>query len=105
MIRVVPDVGAPLTVAAVNIATRSIFPVQHDWFVYGMTAIGYVAAYLGWGGEYVKNIGVSSLPLTADKIYDRFAGGTPVSKRLSMSKVSRYPAPAREMEFQGVKLV
>ena len=104
MIRVVPDVGAPLTVAAVNIATRSIFPVQHDWFVYGMTALGYVAAWMGWGGEYVKNIGVSSLPLTADKIYDRFAGGT-VSKRLSMSRVSRYPAPARETEFQGVKLV
>ncbi len=104
MIRVVPDVAAPLTVAAVNIGTRAIFPVQHDWFVYGMTVAGYVAAWMGWGGDYIKNIGVSSLPLTADKIYDRFSG-SPVSKRLSMSRVSRYPAPARETELQGVRLV
>lgn len=104
MIRVVPDLAAPLTVAAVNIGTRSIFPVQHDWFVYGMTALGYVAAWMNWGGDYVKNIGVSSLPLTADKLYDRFAGGT-LSRRLSMSKVGRYPASARDMEFKGVKLV
>ena len=105
MIRVVPDVGAPLAVAAVNIATRTVFPVQHDWFVYGMTAVGYVAAWMGWGGDFVKQVGVSSLPLTADKLYDRFAGGTPVSSKLAMRKVSRYPAPAREMEFKGVKLV
>lgn len=105
MIRVVPDVGAPLAVAAVNIATRTAFPVQHDWFIYGMTAIGYVAGWMGWGGDFVKQIGVSSLPLTADKIYDRVAGGAPVSRRLSMSKVSRYPAPARDTPFEGVKLV
>lgn len=104
MIRVVPDVGAPLTVAAVNIATRSVFPVQHDWFVYGMTAIGYVAAWMGWGGDFVKNIGVSSLPLTADKIYDRVAGAAPVSKRLAMRSVSRYPAPAYQSPYEGVKL-
>ncbi len=105
MIRVVPDVGAPLTVAAVNIATRSVFPVQHDWFVYGMTAIGYIAAWMGWGGDFVKNVGVSSLPLTADKIYDRVAGAAPVSRRLTMANVSRYPAPARSSPYEGVKLV
>ena len=104
MIRVVPDVGAPLAVAAVNIATRTAFPVQHDWFVYGMTALGYLAAWMDWGGDFVKQVGVSSLPLTADKIYDRVAGGAGAS-RLAMRKVSRYPAPAREMEFKGVKLV
>ncbi|GAI48512.1 unnamed protein product, partial [marine sediment metagenome] len=65
MIRVVPDVGAPLTVAVVNIAGRSAFPEYHDWLVYGMTALGYVGAWMGWGGDFVKNVGVSSLPLTA----------------------------------------
>ena len=104
-IRIASDVGAPLTVAAVNIATRSVFPVQHDWFIYGMTGLGYVAAWMGWGGDFVKNIGVSSLPLTADKIYDRVVGGATVSKRLSMSKVSRYPAPARSSPYEWVKLV
>ena len=104
MIKVVPDVGAPLTVAAVNIASRSAFPEYHDWLVYGMTALGFVAGWMGWGGDFVKQIGVSSLPLTADKIYTRVAGGAGAS-RLATRKVSRYPAPAREMEFQGVKLV
>ncbi len=88
MIKVVPDVGAPLAVAAVNIATRTAFPVQHDWFVYGMTLAGYIAGFMDWGGDFIKNVGVSSLPLSADKLYDRFSGGTAVSKRLAMSKVS-----------------
>lgn len=107
MIRIVPDLGAPLAVAAVNIATRSVFPVQHDWFVYGMTAAGYVAAFLDWGGDFIKNVGVSSLPLTADKIYDRVAGGVSrkgVGSRLSMQRVSRYPAPANKVPFQGTRL-
>ena len=104
-IRMASDVGAPLVVTAVNVAGRTIFPTYHDWLIYAMTAAGYIGAWMGWGGDFVKNIGVSSLPLTAEKIYDRVAGAAPVSRRLRMSPVSRYPAPARDMEFQGVKLV
>lgn len=103
-IRVVPDVGAPLAVAAINIASRSVIPNYHDWVIYGMTGLGYIAAWMGWGGDFVKQMAVSSLPLTADKIYERVGGGVGAS-RLAMRRVSRYPAPAREMEFQGVKLV
>ncbi len=109
-IRMASDVGAPLVVTAVNVVGRSVFPTYHDWLIYAMTGAGYLGAWMGWGGDFMKNIGVASLPLTAEKIYDRVAGtlAPPVSKRLTMSKrsaVSRYPAPAREMEFQGVKLV
>lgn len=103
-IRVVSDVGAPLAVAAVNIASRSSIPDYHDYIVYGMTGLGYIAAWMGWGGDFVKQMAVSSLPLTADKIYERVTGGVGAS-RLALRKVSRYPAPAREMEFKGVKLV
>jgi len=103
-IRVVPDVGAPLAVAAVNIASRTTIPDYHDYIVYGMTGLGYIAAWMGWGGDFIKQMAVSSLPLTADKIYERATAGAGAS-RLAMRRVSRYPAPAREMEFKGVKLV
>ena len=101
MIKFSSDVGAPLVVMGVNVVGRSVFPAYHDWLVYGMTALGYLAAWQGWGGDFTKNIGVSSLPLTAEKIYDRVAGG--VGGRLRT--VSRYPAPATKAPYQGVKLV
>lgn len=102
-IKIVPDVGAPLAVAAVNIASRTAFPDYHDWVVYCMTVLGYVAGWMNWGGDFVKQIGVSSLPLTADKIYERVKGGA--GSRLSMRRVSRYPAPATQSPYEGVRLV
>lgn len=102
MIRIVEDVGAPLTVAAVNIVGRTTIPQYHDWLVYGMTIVGYVGAWMRWGGDFVKQVGVSSLPLTADKIYERVRGG--VGSRLAFKSVSRYPAPATKSPYEGVKL-
>ena len=100
MIRWSSDVGAPVAVMAVNVVGRTVFPQYYDWLTYGMTAIGYGAAMLNMGGDFVKNIGVASLPLTAEKIYDRVSGGlAPVSKRLGMRKVSRYPAPAYQAPY------
>ena len=106
-IKIVEDVGAPLAVAGINIASRTVFPAYHDYVVYGMTLLGYGAAWMGWGGNFVKQMGVSSLPLTVDKIYERVRGGTPVSQRLSFKRsgVSRYPAAAPSAPFQGVRLV
>ncbi len=101
MIRLIPDVGAPLAVAAVNIATRTAFPVQHDWFVYGMTVLGYVGGVLNYGGEFVKQVGVASLPLTADKIYDRVQGMT--VPKLAMRKSVRQPVTrSYQPEFEPV---
>ena len=106
-IRMVPDVGAPLVVAGVNIASRTAFPEYHDWVVYGMTALGYIGAWMGWGGEFLKMVGVSSLPLTADKIYDRVRGGASkqVGSLAFRQRVSRYPAPVLEAQFAGARLV
>lgn len=105
-IRIVDDIGAPLAVAGINIASRTVFPAYHDWVVYGMTALGYGAAWMGWGGNFVKQAAVSSLPLTVDKIYERVRGGGGVS-RLSFKRsgVSRYPSAAPTAPFQGVRLV
>ena len=104
-IKMSSDIGAPLTVMAVTVVGRSVFPAYHDWLVYAMSVAGYLGAWMGWGGDFMKNIGVASLPLTAEKIYDRVAGVAPVSRRLTMSNVSRYPAPARDSPYGGVKLV
>lgn len=107
-IDIIPDVGAPLAVTAVNIIGRTSMPDYHDWLVYGMTAVGYVGAFMGWGGDFVKQVGVSSLPITADKIYERVKGGTVSSRgvrRVATRTVSRYPAPAEQTNYQGVKLV
>ena len=103
-IRVVSDVGAPLAVAGVNIVSRTTIPEYHDWVVYGMTGLGYIAAWMGWGGEFVKQMAVSSLPLTVDKIYERVRGGAGASRRLAF-RASRYPAPAVKTPYEGVRLV
>ena len=106
-IRMVPDVGAPLAVAGINIAGRTVFPDYHDYLIYGMTALGYIGGWMNWGGDFLKQMGVSSLPLTADKIYERIRGGVThgASSRLALRRrVSRYPAAAVDREFRGARL-
>ena len=105
-IKIGPDVGAPLAVAAVDLVTETIWPRYSAWFTYGMTIVGYVSGWAGWGGDTLKNVGVASLPLTAKRIYDTIRTEAPVSKGLAFrSRVSRYPARAQEAPFAGVKLV
>ena len=75
-LNVIPDVGSPLTVVAVDLLAESFIPAQAEYADYVMTITGYLAGYMGWGGDFAKNIGIASLPLTARKIYDRVKGGT-----------------------------
>ena len=105
-IKFVADVGAPLTVTAVNLVAESVWPQRTDWITYAMTALGYGAAFFNRGGDFAKNIGVSSMPLTARLVYDAVKGtGTPVSRSSTVRKrVARYPGSAQEAPFQGVKL-
>ena len=104
-IRIVPDVGAPLTVTAIDLIGESVMPKYSNWITYGMTLVGYGAGFMGWGGDFIKNIGVSSMPLTAKRIYDAVRSPTPVSSGLAFrNRVARYPGPAQEAPFQGVKL-
>ena len=103
-IKVTSDVGAPLAVTAVNIVSRTSIPEYHDWIIYAITVAGYVGAWMGWGGDFLKQMGVSSLPLTADKIYERVRGGAGAGRRLAF-RASRYPAPAEKSPYAGVKLI
>ena len=104
-IRMVPDVVAPLTVTAVDLVSESVWPAYSNWVTYGMTIVGYGAAVMNKGGDFVKNIGVSSLPLTAKRVYDSLRAPATVSRGVAFrNRVARYPGPSQEAPFQGVKL-
>ncbi len=68
-IRIVDDVGAPVVVTVVDLVTQASAPTWNSWANYGMTAIGYGAAFLNYGGDFVKNIGIASLPKTLELLY------------------------------------
>ena len=105
-IRMVPDLGAPVTVVAVDLITESYAPGYNEWAAYILAAGGYLAAGFNWGGDFMKNVGIASFPWAAKKIYDRARGGVPVARRATAFKrVARYPAPALETPFGGVRLV
>ena len=70
-IDMINDVGAPALVTAINIGTRAstmmVFgkPVSQN-IPYVLTAGGYLAAYMGWGGKYngfLKNMAIAAAPL------------------------------------------
>lgn len=107
-IRLVPDVGAPIAVVAVDLITETYAPQANEWVSYALAAGGYIAAGLGMGGDFAKNVGIAAFPGAARKIYDRVRGGVGRTSRLApraaRSSVSRYPARAETAPFQGVKL-
>lgn len=115
-IDLVNDIGAPAVVTVLNIGTRASTMVMFGqpvsvWLPYALTAGGYLAAYMGWGGKYntfAKNVAIAAAPLAFEKLYNQIRG-TPVTGRPGvsrmMNRVSRYPAPANEAPFQGVRLV
>lgn len=106
-IRLVEDVGAPLTVVAVDLVIESTKPEWAKWATYAMAATGYACAQFGWmKGDYIKNLGIAALPAAARNIYEQVRGmSSPVSRRLGLTRVSRYPAPLVEQPFGGTRLV
>jgi len=104
-IRFVEDIGAPLTVTAVDLIIETVRPDWTKWATYAMTGIGYgLPFFTKMGGDYIKNIGIAALPAAARNIYEQVRGvGSPVrSRRLA---VRRYPAPLVEQPFGGTRLV
>ncbi|MDD5229724.1 MAG: hypothetical protein PHC43_00185 [Candidatus Marinimicrobia bacterium] len=107
------DVGAPVAVTAIDIGTRAstvsvLGQPLADLVTYAMFAGGYLAASMNWGGRYngfLKNMGIAAAPLALDKIYTKIRGGSTAARVSRMSRISRYPAPAAESPFGGVRLV
>jgi len=96
-IKIVEDVGAPLTVTAVDILTTEMAPDWNEYAAYILTGLGYVTAFMNvrTGGEFLKNVGIASLPLTARHIYERVKGGTTrrvgSANRMALHAVTRQP--------------
>jgi hypothetical protein len=97
-IKVVEDLGAPALVATVNIVTKEVVPAYNEMAHYIMTAVGYGSALLGFGGAFVKNIGVASLSGTVDHIYNRVRGG--VTSRVPTRMAHRAVAGSVQRSYQ-----
>lgn len=100
-IKLVNDLGAPLVVTAVDLVTESQAPRWNEWSSYILAGGGYVAAFMGWGGDFAKNIGIASFPWAAKSIYARVRAGMGTTR---MARVSRYPSDVVVPQFAGVKL-
>lgn len=88
------DLGAPAAVAVVNIGLKAMKkPEWTKWANGIMTVGGYAGAFLGFGGDFLKNIGIAALPSTANDIYDYFVPATVTSKA------------SRQVTFQRTALV
>jgi len=106
MIRLVEDVGAPALVFAADwgadYADSKSAATAFKWnrpMGIGLAAIGYIAGgWLGYGGQFVKNLGIASFDWGANAIkgYIQEAGGVsarPVSQRVAVrQRVGSYPA-------------
>lgn len=106
-INLVPDVIAPLTVTAVDLVTETVGTPAgqyNNWAAYIMAIGGYAGAMFGFGGDFVKNIGIASLPWAAKKIYNQVRATPVTSQRLAYRGVSRYPAPATQSPYEGVRI-
>lgn len=106
-IRLVDDVGAPLAVVGVDLLVESTAPEWNEWASYIVTALGYGSQYFRWGGgDFLKNMGIASMPWAAKNIYNRVRGiSSPVSRGLGVKRVARWPAPLVEQPFGGARLV
>ena len=110
-LNMVADVAAPITVTAVDLITYAKAPTWNEWMAYILTGLGYIGGAMGFGGGYVKNLGVASLPLTARHIYTRITTGAGGVARPMASRLAFHPAgmggPIRQTtvpEYAGLKV-
>ena len=112
MIRVIEDVGAPALVWGADWATSTATTAQFNRPVgIGLAAAGYLlGGWLGYGGSFMKNVGIASFPWAANAIKSYIQEGTMASRvghGVSVrpkQRISRYPADAYTKEFEGVTL-
>ena len=117
MIRVVDDVVSPAVVWGASWATEAQDAKSavgsFKWYRpvgIGLAAVGYIlGGWLGYGGTFVKNLGIASFPWALNSIKGYIeesgvSGRAPAAMSVAR-RVTRYPAEAYTKEFQGVRLV
>ena len=99
-IKMVEDLGAPAVVTLVDIVTLEVAPTWNEWASYLMAVGGYVSGFMGFGGPFVKNIGIASLDWAARNLYQRVKG-VPAAARVGSRKVAFTPArPPVQRSYQ-----
>ena len=105
-IKLVNDIGAPLTVVAVDLVSESVMPQANEALGYVLAIGGTVLRGMGMGGDFTKNVAIAATPWAAKNLYQRARGiAGPVSRRLGVSSIARWPAPLNEQPFGGNRLV
>ena len=111
MIKIVPDLGAPAAVVAVDLLTLEYQPTWNEVASYVMAGVGYVLAGFGLvrggTGEFLTKMSIAAAPLAARNIRARVAG--PVTRRAgATSRLAFRPAAAPaglsrayQPEFEG----
>lgn len=90
-IKPLEDIGAPALVSLAHEVTIRHAPEYNEYVAYGLAAIGYVAGGLGYGGQFVKNLGIAALPLAVNHLLTRLG----IERRAgSRSHMAYRPAPA-----------
>jgi hypothetical protein len=100
-IRLVEDIGAPVAVTVVTMVANQTLPQWASWINYAMTIIGYGGAYMNMGGDFIKNVGIASLPKSLEQVYALVTTPAPVASRASVGRMSQTQVPG----FGGVRLV
>lgn len=89
-IKLVSDVGAPAAVFAADWATSAYDEKAEAGATklnrpvgIALALAGYAGALFGWGGDFVKNIGIASFDWAANSVvgYIRERSATPVTRR------------------------
>ena len=119
-INYIPDLGAPLLVAAADIITANTTTgtmgtmKANEYTAYVAALGGFAGAQFmrGKTSDFLKNVMIASLPWAARKLYQRMQptstaiwSQTSAPARMQMRNVSRYPAPAQQSPFEGVRLI
>jgi hypothetical protein len=113
-IRIIDDVVPPVVVAAANImikGTPAMAPYA-DWIAYGLAAAGYAGAFMNFGGDFVKNLGIAALPGAVERLYALVTTPTPApAYRPSFAAVGARQAGApmgrmasSRQEFANIRL-
>lgn len=105
-IKVLPDVGAPALVTAVDLVTTMNAPEANEPLSYVAAVAGYVSAGMGVGGDFMKNVGISSFPWAAKNIYVRVKNMMKAPAAAGASRMARVAAyPQNPSQFRNTALI
>jgi len=107
MIRVIDDLAAPALVWGIDYGTsKADEGSAADAFKWnkpagiGVCALGYIlGGWLGYGGNFLKNMGIASFPWALNSISSYVSGisGAPVRSRAGVaSRIRGYPAQPKD---------